>query len=202
MIESAPGNRTNVILGGGRPAFQGISDPSGLDQWTCSRQDGRDLIDQWKKGKADSGLGHRYVDNKNDLKAAVAEGVDNILGIFAESHLDYEHERRPDQPGLEDLTEAALDILMVADDEKNDEGSVCNLILKIRAFRTSESADFSEVQVRKFRTLKTHRTRTGCVCLFRIYTLKKSTFHKKIPNFEFFLSKNPIIPTCAHRYLL
>jgi hypothetical protein len=37
-----------------------------------------------------------------------------------------------------------------------------------RAFRTSESesADFSEVRVRKFRTLKTLRTRTQRVCLF------------------------------------
>jgi nucleoid DNA-binding protein len=33
-----------------------------------------------------------------------------------------------------------------------------------RAFRTSESADFSEVRVRKFRTLKTLRTRTQRVC--------------------------------------
>jgi hypothetical protein len=37
-----------------------------------------------------------------------------------------------------------------------------------RAFRTSEfeSADFSEVRVRKFRTLKTLRTRTQRVCMF------------------------------------
>jgi hypothetical protein len=35
-----------------------------------------------------------------------------------------------------------------------------------RTFRTSESADFSEVRVRKFRTLKTLRTRTQRVCLF------------------------------------
>jgi hypothetical protein len=42
------------------------------------------------------------------------------------------------------------------------------LRLFFRAFWTSESesADFSEVQVRKFRTLKTLRTRTQRVCLF------------------------------------
>jgi hypothetical protein len=38
--------------------------------------------------------------------------------------------------------------------------------VKSRAFRTSESADFSEVRVRKFWTLKTLRTRTQRVCLF------------------------------------
>jgi hypothetical protein len=39
-------------------------------------------------------------------------------------------------------------------------------IVIIKAFRTSESesADFSEVRVRKYRTLKTLRTRTQRVC--------------------------------------
>jgi hypothetical protein len=40
------------------------------------------------------------------------------------------------------------------------------VVINVRAFRTSESADFSEVRVRKFRTLKTLRTRTQRVCLF------------------------------------
>jgi hypothetical protein len=38
--------------------------------------------------------------------------------------------------------------------------------LVTRAFRTSESADFREVRVRKFRTMKTLQTRTQRVCLF------------------------------------
>jgi hypothetical protein len=56
-------------------------------------------------------------------------------------------------------------------------------------------------------TLKTLRTRTQRVCLFvslRIYTVKKSTFHKIIPKFQIFLFLNPIIPFInhMHRYLL
>jgi hypothetical protein len=45
-----------------------------------------------------------------------------------------------------------------------------------------------QVRVRKFRTLKTLRTRTQRVFCIRIYTVKKSTFHKKIPKYQFFLS--------------
>jgi hypothetical protein len=42
------------------------------------------------------------------------------------------------------------------------------------------------------------------VYAFIFYALKTSTFHKKIPKFQFFLSLNPIIPFInhMHRYLL
>jgi hypothetical protein len=52
--------------------------------------------------------------------------------------------------------------------------------LSIRAFRTSESADFSEVRVRKFRTLKTLRTRTQRVCLFTHLYCKEVNISQKI----------------------
>jgi hypothetical protein len=49
-----------------------------------------------------------------------------------------------------------------------------------RAFRTSESADFSEVRVRKFWTLKTLRTRTQRVCLFTNLYSKEVNISQKI----------------------
>jgi hypothetical protein len=51
----------------------------------------------------------------------------------------------------------------------------------ISAFRTSESesADFSQVRVRKFRTLKTLRTRTQRVCLFTHLYCKKVNISQK-----------------------
>jgi hypothetical protein len=57
---------------------------------------------------------------------------------------------------------------------------------KCRAFRMSESesADFSEVRVQKFRTLKTLRTQRQCVCLLT------NLYCKEVKNFEF--SKNQI----------
>jgi hypothetical protein len=50
-----------------------------------------------------------------------------------------------------------------------------------RAFRTSESesADFCEVRVRKFRTLKTLRTRTQRVCLFTHLYCKEVNISQK-----------------------
>jgi hypothetical protein len=67
------------------------------------------------------------------------------------------------------------------------------MYLKPRAFRTSESefADFSEVRVRKFRTLKTLRTRTQHVCLFtHLYCKEVNISQKKseISNFSFLKS--------------
>jgi hypothetical protein len=59
-----------------------------------------------------------------------------------------------------------------------------------RAFRTteseSESADFSEVRVRKFRTLKTLRTRTQRVCLFTHLYSKEVNISQKISEISFF----------------
>jgi hypothetical protein len=67
-----------------------------------------------------------------------------------------------------------------------------------RAFRTSESADFSEVRVRKFRTLKTLRTRrTQRVCLFTHLYCKEVNISQKnseIPKFQFFFLKILLFP--------
>ena len=46
MIESAPGNQTDVILGGGMLSFKNGSNSN--SKWVCSRQDGRDLIKGYK----------------------------------------------------------------------------------------------------------------------------------------------------------
>jgi hypothetical protein len=59
-------------------------------------------------------------------------------------------------------------------------------IHKSRAFRTSESADFSEVRVRKFRTLKTLRTRTQRVCLFMHLYSKEVNISQKISEISIF----------------
>ena len=42
MVESAPGNETNVILGGGMLSFKNGTNSN--PKWVCSRNDGRDLI--------------------------------------------------------------------------------------------------------------------------------------------------------------
>jgi hypothetical protein len=71
-----------------------------------------------------------------------------------------------------------------------------------RAFRTSESADFSEVRV--FENPSDSDSACLLVYTFILHTVKKSTFHKKNPKFQFFLFFYPIIPFInhMHRYLL
>jgi hypothetical protein len=64
-------------------------------------------------------------------------------------------------------------------------------LVVVRAFRTSESVDFSEVRVRKFRTLKTLPTRTQRVCLFTPLYCKEvniSQFFSEILIFSFLKS--------------
>jgi hypothetical protein len=68
-----------------------------------------------------------------------------------------------------------------------------------RAFRTSESADFS--RVRKFRTLKTLRTRTQRVCLFTHLYCKEVNISQKnseIPKIFFLkIILFPLETTCT-----
>lgn len=52
LVETAPGNKINVIMGGGRQCL--VSHANGteadpIDTWSCARKDGRDLIQHWKQ---------------------------------------------------------------------------------------------------------------------------------------------------------
>ena len=57
------------------------------------------------------------VSNLSQLKSAVTNKVDKLLGVFAKSHLSYEYRRPKDQPSLMNLTEAALELLMTKSDQ-------------------------------------------------------------------------------------
>jgi hypothetical protein len=60
---------------------------------------------------------------------------------------------------------------------------------KTEIIRCSIFQSFLDVRVRKFRTLKTLRTRLSVFVCLRICTVKKSTFHKKFRNFYYSLYK-------------
>ena len=46
MIQTKPGNATDVIFGGGYLAFNAVGKPE--NKWDCMRKDGLNLIQQWK----------------------------------------------------------------------------------------------------------------------------------------------------------
>jgi len=94
------GNGLEVALGGGLRNF--VPEDKG-----GKRTDGRDITAEWTaRDKA------VFVDTADSLAAIDAANTDHLLGIFADSHLDYDLDR-PDtnQPSLADMTAAALDML-------------------------------------------------------------------------------------------
>lgn len=121
LITQDPGNKFNVIMGGGRRAFipKNIIDEEG-DKG--HRGDAKNLIDQWKKDKASSGKNYLYGWNKTMVDEIInhPEKYDYVLGLFESSHMRYHLEASKEtEPTLEEMTEAAIKIL-----KKNDKGFV------------------------------------------------------------------------------
>lgn len=126
LIEGEVGQRLNVIMGGGRQML--ISDVEGtpadpLDTWACRSQDGRNLLLEWQERKRMLGQRGKVVQNRIELSEIVStENVDFVLGIFANGHLKYDHERDDATPSLEEMTIKAIEVLST--DDKNGAGFV------------------------------------------------------------------------------
>lgn len=98
---------SKVIFGGGRTKFlpNTTKDHEGN---VGEREDGRDLIEEWKSDKQNA----KYIFDKEGLENIDFENTDNVLGLFAPSHMDFNEEAdRKKQPDLLEMTEAAIKIL-------------------------------------------------------------------------------------------
>ncbi|XP_035437421.2 alkaline phosphatase isoform X2 [Spodoptera frugiperda] len=125
LVEDWPGRDLQVIMGGGRQQL--VSNATGTDEdpistspWTCYRQDGRNLIEQYKTDKETRGLKHSVVMNNQELRELNVNETDYLLGIFSNEHLSYEHERNKGPEGMPSLAEmvrAAIKVL-----QKNENG--------------------------------------------------------------------------------
>ncbi|KAL0829063.1 hypothetical protein ABMA28_003927 [Loxostege sticticalis] len=113
LIEDEPGRSLNVILGGGRRTL--VSSPDDSDNpWECTRKDGRNLIEEYKKDKESRGLKYSVVSNNRELRSFNANDTDYLMGIFADSHLKYEYQKDkgPEgMPSISDMVEAAIKVL-------------------------------------------------------------------------------------------
>uniref|UniRef100_T1D3W2 Alkaline phosphatase n=1 Tax=Psorophora albipes TaxID=869069 RepID=T1D3W2_9DIPT len=129
LVENAPGNKLNVIMGGGRGAFGDLRPDhlhssfrfNGSMEKTCNRQDGRNLVDDWLKSK--NGSAATYAWNTAQLMSANVEDLDYLLGLFADTHMSYERVRDTStggEPSLSDMTEKAIQVLK----RKNSNGFV------------------------------------------------------------------------------
>ena len=113
LLGALGGDGLEVALGGGRSSFQ----PEGIGKGR--RIDGRNLIDEWIASKA----GATYVADSDQLAATDISKTSRLLGLFDDSHMDFELDRiaRPSmekiQPKLADMTETAINMLA-----KNNDG--------------------------------------------------------------------------------
>ncbi|SMF21186.1 alkaline phosphatase [Alteromonadaceae bacterium Bs31] len=106
----------DVILGGGLRAFLPEGEHS-LGAWKTNgrRLDQQNLLETWVHRNKDGLAVHSSV----ELKRALAKHPDKILGLFSESHMAYEAERKSasteslqsSEPSLAEMTAAAIGTL-------------------------------------------------------------------------------------------
>ena len=110
FVERAHGYRIDVAFGGGRRGFlpTTMPDPE-YPQLHGKRNDGRDLIAQWKQiPKA------RFVWNAAQFAAIDPATSGPVLGLFEPEHLHYMHDRASDgagEPSLAEMTATAIALL-------------------------------------------------------------------------------------------
>ena len=95
----ALGDGVDVLMGGGRNhfmPFDAVRTPKG-------RADGRDLLAEF------AARGYTVATNKDEM--AAARPGRKFVGVYGDSHLDYEIERRASQPALSQMALKAIDLL-------------------------------------------------------------------------------------------
>ncbi|XP_043654653.1 alkaline phosphatase 4 isoform X2 [Drosophila teissieri] len=123
LVENAPGNRFNVILGGGMSPM-GILNASevkttifeGPTETICSRADNRNLPAEWLAHHANDTVPPALVHNRKDLLNVDVKKVDHLMGLFRNNHITYSIAREAGEPSLQEMTETALGILERGDE--------------------------------------------------------------------------------------
>ncbi|XP_063409463.1 alkaline phosphatase, tissue-nonspecific isozyme-like isoform X1 [Mytilus trossulus] len=103
-----------VAMGGGRRNFlpNTTFDPEYGRQG--KRQDGIDLIERWKEMQSARNRSHQYVWNNQQFDSIDPMTTDYVLGLFENSHMQYEVDRNRSasgEPSISEMTEKAINIL-------------------------------------------------------------------------------------------
>ena len=111
LVEWAPGDGLDVVLGGGRSHFlpATATDPEYPDR-KGKRGDGRNLVDEWRARHPKG----RIVSNLAEFDAVNPAETRSLLGLFETGHMQFELDRRKDpagEPSLAAMTEKAIAIL-------------------------------------------------------------------------------------------
>lgn len=67
---------------------------------SCSRQDSRNLVNEWMKDKPNAS----YVTNKEQLMDVDFTNVSDLIGLFSPGHIPYGYERTHQHPSLVNMT--------------------------------------------------------------------------------------------------
>ena len=109
-----------VAMGGGRrhflPKDAAFNSADAVSSTEGDRTDGRDLTAEWQ----DAYPNGTYVIDQSGFDALDTESTERVLGLFNESHMQYEADRENDiagEPSIAEMTEAAINIL-----DNNDKG--------------------------------------------------------------------------------
>lgn len=111
LIEFPYGDGLEVAMGGGRTNFLPVeaSDPESSDE-KGGRRDKHNLTEEWTA----KGGNHVYVFDKRGFDAIDSSTSPKALGLFDNSHMEYEADRANDvggEPSLAEMTEKAIEIL-------------------------------------------------------------------------------------------
>ncbi|ENM5739963.1 alkaline phosphatase [Vibrio mimicus] len=117
LIDFPYGDGPEVAMGGGRTYFMPNSAPDPEYGNAGRREDGRNLITEWTNKYSDGA----YVWNREQFMNVDTSNVKHLLGLFENSHMQYEADRAESdgagEPSLAEMTGRALDML-----KQNDKG--------------------------------------------------------------------------------
>ena len=107
-------NGIDVVFGGGRRSFLPANAAADLTasfgQASGARTDGRNLIDEWQQ-RYPAG---RYLFDEATLDALDTDASSNVMGLFSDSHMQYEADRAANagqQPSLSKMVGKAIELL-------------------------------------------------------------------------------------------
>lgn len=118
LVENAPGNKLNVVLGGGLSPMGAFNpnevrtvDFEGGTESICKRGDKRNLANEWLQRHANDSVPASLVHTREDLLKVNVQKVDHLMGLFRNNHITYSIAREQGEPSLQEMTEAAIGVL-------------------------------------------------------------------------------------------
>jgi len=127
LIENEPAKKIDIMFGGGLSSFLPESQKPNVsrgqwdydsDEWDNYRQDGRDLIQEWK----DLHPAGRYIESRTQLGAINPTKDDHVMGIFTQSYISWDDQVEANDtsevPRLNEMSTAAVKFLQAKADDR------------------------------------------------------------------------------------